>query len=130
MEEANSRVIVPSFHNQFARFRGLVFFDSENSSQVPWNTTKTSVDQDNRYWRETFSRMIEMMRPAISFLNELDADIDEHTRQESPLNQYVTKAATISPDTLRATAAFQAPARDRFVKGPKVVTIQYSRPGR
>ena len=128
MEEANNRILVPSFHNQFARFRGLVFFDSQDSSQVPWNTTKTSVDQDNRYWRETFDRMVEMMRPAINFLNELDADIDEHTRQESPLNQYVTKSSTVSPDSLKATAAFQAPARDRFVKGPKMVTIQYSRP--
>ena len=128
MEEANNRVLVPSFHNQFARFRGLVFFDSEDSSQVPWNTTKTSVDQDNRYWRQTFDRMIEMMRPAISFLNELDADIDEHTREESPLNQFVTRSSTISPDKLQVAAAFQAPARDRFVKGPKMVTIQYSRP--
>ncbi len=128
MEEANNRVLVPSFHNQFARFRGLVFFDSEDSSQVPWNTTKTNVDQDNRYWREAFDRMIEMMRPAINFLNELDADIDEHTRQESPLNQYVAKSSTVSPDTLRATATFQAPARDRFVKGPKMVTVQYTRP--
>ena len=128
MEEAKNKLLVPSFHNQFARFRGLVFFDSNDSSQVPWNTTKTSIDQDNRYWRETFARMVEMMRPAIDFLNELDADIDEHTKQESPLNSYVSKSTTVSPDTLRTTAAFQAPARDRFVKGPKTVTIQYTRP--
>ena len=128
MEEAKSKLLVPSFHNQFARFRGLVFFDSNDSSQVPWNTTKTSVDQDNPYWRETFDRMIEMMRPVIDFLNELDADIDEHSKQDSPLNQYVTKSTTVSPDGLQNAIAFQAPTRERFVKGPKKITIQYSRP--
>lgn len=128
MEEAKHRLLVPSFHNQFARFRGLVFFDSNDSSLVPWNTTKTSIDQDNRYWRDAFDRMIEMMRPVIDFLNDLDSDIEEHTKQESPLNQYVAKSRVVAPDALRTTATFQAPTRERFVKGPKKVTIQYSRP--
>src|SRR5690606_20752788 len=109
-------------------FRGLVFFDSEDSSQVPWNTTKTSVDQDNKFWQATFVRMTEMMRPVIDFLNELDADIDEHSRGESPLARFVEKARTVAPETLRKTTAFNAPARSAFVKGPKTVTIQYSRP--
>lgn len=128
VEEAANRTLIPTYHNQFARFRGLVFFDSEDSSQVPWNTTKTSVDQDNKFWQATFVRMTEMMRPVIDFLNELDADIDEHSRGESPLARFVEKARTVAPETLRKTTAFKAPARSAFVKGPKTVKIQYSRP--
>jgi len=128
IEEAANRTLIPTYHNQFARFRGLVFFDSEDSSQVPWNTTKTSVDQDNKFWQATFVRMIEMMRPVIDFLNELDADIDEHSRSESPLAKFVEKARTVAPESLRQTTTFVAPGRAAFVKGPKMVKIQYSRP--
>ncbi|OSZ69568.1 hypothetical protein CAP40_01545 [Sphingomonas sp. IBVSS2] len=128
VEEEAGRILMPSFHNQFARFRGIAFFDSADSSQVPWNTTKTSVDQDNKYWQAAFARMLEMMRPVINFLNELDADIDEYSREESPLNQFVSKTPTVRPETLQKKAAFKAPARTSFVKGPKTVKIQYSRP--
>jgi len=128
LEEQANRTVIPSYHNQFARFRGLVFFDSQDSSQVPWNTTKTGVDQDNKFWQATFERMIEMMRPVIDFLNELDADIEEHSRDESPLNQFVTRSNVINPDGLRVSTAFRAPPRSNFVKGPRMVKIQYSRP--
>jgi hypothetical protein len=129
LEEAANRTIIPSFHNQFARFRGLVFFDSDDSSQVPWNTTKTNVDQDNKFWQSAFERMIEMMRPVINFLNELDADIDEYTKDDSPLNNFVSKASWVAPEHIsRVSRAFTAPTRTSFVKGPKTIKIQYSRP--
>ncbi len=32
----------PKYHNQFARFRGYVFFDSANAGLLPWNTTNRS----------------------------------------------------------------------------------------
>ncbi len=85
LEEQSDRLMVPNFHNQYARFRGLVWFDSDDSARVPWNTTKTDVDTDSSVWQRAFSRMIEMMRPVITFLNELDQDIDENTRENSPL---------------------------------------------
>jgi len=128
LEEAANRTLIPSYHNQFARFRGLVFFDSADSSLVPWNTTKTSVDQDNKYWIATFSRMIEMMRPVIDFLNELDADIEEYSREDSPMSKFVGKSSLSSPEQFRATSSFSAPTRAVFSKGPKTVKIQYSRP--
>lgn len=129
LEEAANRTVIPSFHNQFARFRGLVFFDSEDSSQVPWNTTKTNVDQDNKYWIATFERMLEMMRPVIDFLNDLDADIDEFTKDDSPLNNFVSKSRYIAPESISsAPLTFKAPSRTSFTKGPKIVKIQYNRP--
>ncbi|MDP1045358.1 hypothetical protein Q6332_30395, partial [Klebsiella pneumoniae] len=73
----------------------MVTFDSDDSSRVPWNTTKTDVDQDGKVWQQTFQRMKEMMRPVISFLNDLDHDIDEHTRDNSPLLQFVAAAAAV-----------------------------------
>ena len=127
MEETAERMIIPSFHNQFARFRGIVSFDSDDSSRIPWNTTKTDVDVDSNVWRTTFQRMLEMMRPVIDFLNELDADIDENTKEKSPLLEFVTKAAPQGPETFQKITTFTAPNRSSVARGPKLVKIQFSR---
>jgi len=128
IEEQSGSLMIPSFHNQFARFRGMVSMDSEDSARVPWNTTKTDVDQDNPVWREAFSRMLEMMRPVISFLNELDQDIDEHTREHSPLLDFVNKANPVKVESLVEKAAFAAPPRASLTKKIRTTKIQYSRP--
>ncbi len=130
LEDNANRIVIPSFHNQFARFRGIVFFDSEDSSRVPWNTTKTDVDQDSAIWRMAFERMLEVMRPVIDFLNELDADIDEKGRDHSDLLQVVTKAPQqqVKAEEIVGRSAFTAPSRDAVVKGPRLIKIQYSRP--
>jgi len=128
IEEQSSSLVIPNYHNQFARFRGIVSFDSNDSARVPWNTTKTDVDQDSPIWMRTFGRMVEMMRPVITFLNDLDSDIDEYTRENSPLLNYVNKARTIKPEELPSRATFVAPPRGSITKGPRTVKIQYSKP--
>lgn len=127
LEAEADRVIMPSFHNQFARFRGIVAFDSEDSKRVPWTTTKTDVDLDSTVWQRTFPRMMEMMRPAITFLNELDADIEEYTRDASPLYRFLTKVGNNRADSFTAKSEFTAPARQDVVFEPPTVKIQYSR---
>jgi hypothetical protein len=128
VEDEQNSIVIPGFHNQFARFRGVVSFDSEDSARVPWNTTKTDVNQDSPVWRETFDRMVELMRPVISFLNDLDKDIDEFTREESPLLDAVMKATMIKAHTLTTQAAFVAPLRGSIKKNVRTVKVQYSRP--
>ncbi len=127
LENESDRLMVPSFHNQYARFRGIVWFDSEDSSRVPWNTTKTDVDIDSSVWQRAFSRMIEMMRPVITFLNDLDQDIDVNTREASPLFQYVSQAMTVKAERMNGKAEFIAPSRNSVQFKPKTVKIQYSR---
>lgn len=128
IEEQSKSVVIPNYHNQFSRFRGIVTFDSNDSVRVPWNTTKTDVDQDNPIWQKTFGRMTELMRPVIDFLNELDADIDEHTREHSPLLAYVSKVTTVKAEALPTTSIFTAPPRGSLYRGPKTVKIQYAKP--
>jgi hypothetical protein len=128
IEDQSDSLVMPSYHNQFARFRGIVSFDSNDSSRVPWNTTKTDVDRDNQIWQQTFRRMTEMMRPVISFLNELDSDIDEYTRADSPLLDFVSKAEQVKLENLPTRAEFIAPARGSISKEIKVIKVQYSRP--
>jgi hypothetical protein len=127
LENESDRLMIPNFHNQYARFRGIVWFDCADSSRVPWNTTKTDVDVDSAIWQRTFLRMIEMTRPVIGFLNDLDRDIDENTRENSPLFQYVSKAGTIPADRVRERSEFIAPNRESVQFRPRTIKIQYSR---
>ena len=127
LEQEGNKLLTPSYHNQYARFRGVVYFDSSDSSKVPWNTTKTDIDQDSPAWQAVFLVMIDMMRPVVTFLNELDDDIDNHPKNESPLLQFVNKAIAIEPEKLNITKSFAAPSRESVRKGPKTVKIQYSR---
>jgi hypothetical protein len=66
-EEVESQKI-PQYHNDFARFRGFVFFEADNASVLPWNTTKTGVDKDSVIYRITREKMIKMMSPVLKYL--------------------------------------------------------------
>ena len=71
--------------------------------------------------------MIEMMRHVINFLNELDKDIDENTREKSPLLDFVNKVPTKKVDTIISKSTFSAPSRGEVVKWPRFIKVQYSR---
>lgn len=68
--EGNGKKI-PQFHNSFARFRGYVFFESDNPKLLPCNTTKTGVDLDSGVYKAIRVEMINLMSPVIIFLREI-----------------------------------------------------------
>jgi hypothetical protein len=129
IEEGEREPTIPKYHGQYARFRGIVYFDSSDSARVPWNTMKTDIDPESVIWQKTYVRMVEMMRPVIDFLNRLDDDIDENTRDGSALFGHVAKASHVSGDTLAEKRVFQAPKASQVAtKGPRMRKVQYSRP--
>ena len=128
LEDGTGKLLMPHFHNQFARFRGIVSFDSDDSARIPWNTTKDDIDSDNPIWLSTQQKMIDMMRPVITFLNELDKDIDEHGQEHSPMLDVVIKAKSLKLETYFKNSDFKAPTKLQTAKAPKLVKIQYSRP--
>jgi len=117
---------IPSYHNQFARFRGFAYFDCKDASRVPWTTTKTGLDHDSPIWRSARQRMISMMRPVIDFLNDLDSEHDREGDNQS--------GATLSSRVERTapTAVAQLSSRDVFrypkaTKAPRSGRVSYSR---
>jgi hypothetical protein len=67
---------LPKYHDEYARFRGFVFFESDDAAALPWTTTKVGVDQDSRIWKGTRERMLELSKPVIRFLRDLDRQRD------------------------------------------------------
>jgi hypothetical protein len=67
---------LPKVHYQFARFRGFVFFESDNAAALPWNTMKNAVDPESRVFQAARLEMGAAMRQVIDFLNKLDSEAD------------------------------------------------------
>lgn len=65
---------IPKYHDRLAFFRGIVEFESENSSKLPWTTTKTGVDTDNTIYRYANKLMIDALTPILTFLNQREAE--------------------------------------------------------
>lgn len=116
---------IPKYHNQFARFRGYVFFDCDDAGLLPWNTTKTDMDEDSLRYRAVRLEMISLMRPVIDFLNRLDAEKD---RDENPLEAAIESTSAARLSDVRKASAFVSPEPDAVQVQPRVGHISYSRP--
>ncbi len=87
----------PTYHNQFKRFRGYVFFEAEDSSKLPWNTTKNGMDRDSPKFKYVRLKMIELMKPVITFLNQLKKEREgDSTDDERPLEK-ILDATEVRP---------------------------------
>jgi hypothetical protein len=119
----------PQYHNQFARYRGYVFFDAENPGALPWTTTKKNVDSDSSVYRAARLQMALMMRPVINFLNKVATertgglDADDQFLEQSIKNAKLAAIEDVvhSPDFKFPTAVIQP----RLAETGR---IQYSKP--
>ncbi len=82
---------IPKYHNRFSRFRGVVYFTSENGRYLPWNTTKSGVDASSAIYRVVKQKMVTLMRPVLTLLCELDEERDLEI-DDKPLEVVVTKS--------------------------------------
>lgn len=87
-------VTTPKYHNQYARFRGYVFFDADDASLLPWNTTKTGVDSDSALYKAVRQNMLTMMKSVITFLNRLKEERETDLEKDPGLIEATINAAT------------------------------------
>lgn len=118
---------IPKFHNQYARFRGIVFFNCKDSRKLPWNTAKTGLDQANIAWQTAYLKMLDHTRSIMNYLNALDNDIEEWGRSSSPMLTSITKETGVrTAEAFTTTAKFSYETNPKPL-GPKMLKIQYSR---
>lgn len=67
---------VQKFHNKVAMFRGVVFFNSTDSSKLPMTTTKSGVDVNSALYKTIRSKMVYSMRTVLSRLNKISSADD------------------------------------------------------
>lgn len=114
------KVRVPKGHPQFSRFRGYAYFESDDASLLPWNTTKSGLDLDSPVYQAAKLEMIIVTRHIVDFLNALDREIDN---DEVFLSEQINSASAASIGKLRtaSTFSYQKPT----APGPKTIAIRY-----
>jgi hypothetical protein len=126
----DDEVTIPRYHNQFARFRGYVYFDSDDASLLPWNTTKTTVDPDSPIYSAIKLEMLSLMRPVIDFLNALDKEKDQQGTGQD-LDAFVKEAELTSKVKVSsltiAPAKFTAPPTQITPTKSTMATITYKK---
>ncbi|MBQ7975901.1 MAG: ATP-binding protein [Clostridia bacterium] len=65
---------VRNYHPSLAFFRGFLFFESTDLDELPWNTTKTSVDASSKYYIFAKVKMKEATLDIIKNSNALSED--------------------------------------------------------
>ena len=116
---------LPKYHNDFAWFRGCVFFDSEDPDALPWNTTKDSVDQDSGLYRTVKTQMVKMMTPVLQFLRSVATEDDP----DKPLASLLDQATPVPIFQAQTCNSFDPKKKTPSVPPEKKPTgIQYSKP--
>jgi Histidine kinase-, DNA gyrase B-, and HSP90-like ATPase len=120
---------LPQYHNQYARFRGFAYFDCENPGALPWNTTKTGVDEENSVYRATRLRMGTLARPIFGILNRLKDEVESDTVSR-PLADTLEGAGQSNVQNLlpsvRTVAPFQLRPRSAPSSQPRTRSVQFA----
>lgn len=92
---------LPKYHAQYYRFRGYVFFEASDSSNLPWNTTKTGMDMDSPYFKKIRSQMILMTRQVMDLLDKLKEEKTlDNPEEDQKLNKAVNKSLNTATSTV------------------------------
>ncbi|MDB5478834.1 MAG: Histidine kinase, gyrase and HSP90-like ATPase, partial [Alphaproteobacteria bacterium] len=73
-----------AYHPQYRMFRGYVFLTAENTALLPWNTTKTGVDQDSRVWRQVQAEMRTALVEVQAVINRLKGEKEDAEDADDP----------------------------------------------
>ena len=79
---------VPLYHGEFSRFRGYVFFEAEDPTKLPMNTTKSGVDVESKVYRGVKLVMQGMARGVIDYLNALNNEIGKEEQLLLPIVEH------------------------------------------
>lgn len=116
----------PKAHYQFARFRGFVYFNSDNAELLPWNTSKTGINIEEPLYRSVRVEMIRALRQVIDFLNLIKKEKDQgEARYENLLEK--SQEVVIKQVPIPESTAFYYKT-ELHKQLPKITRISFSKP--
>ena len=109
----------PKYHPDFAFFRGIVDFSCSDSSKLPWTTTKTGVDQDNKIYKAALFHMSKSMKPVLAFLREKAQEVTHSN--EGKINSEPLKN---SIESARECRIYEVPLKDDFNRPERLLPVE------
>lgn len=99
-----------AYHPQYRLFRGYAYLVSRDSSLLPWNTTKTGVDEDSPVFRAIQAQMEVALKDVQQVINDMKKERQYHEDEDArPLNAAVLAATEVNVAELPTSEAVLAP---------------------
>lgn len=113
----------PIWVPKYTSFIGFVFFESKDGLELPWTTTKRSMNTESAVYRKTISRMAVLARPILTFCNrKYPGDEDQEPIEREIAKQ--VKPTTLANLVHREGSAFSIETPTQEVK-KSTIRVQY-----
>ncbi len=111
---------LPIFQPKHRPFLGTVFFVSTKPEELPWTTTKASVNEENAVWQEAKRHMVKVGRVIVGFLDKRYTG-DGTEIAPSELQGVSGGRVSVLSAAVADARAFKPPTKP----SPKIKKIQY-----
>ena len=124
-------ISLPNYHPQYRQFRGWCWMSASETAALPWNTTKTGVDEDSRVWRQVQSQIKVSGAQVVSVLNRIKTEAQRaETEVDAPTVAAMRGASLVSTKNTSPSETFVAPPPRKPTKratprAPRVVKFQF-----
>lgn len=105
------------YHPQYRNFRGYVDIRADRALDLPWNTTKTGVDESTPVWQAVYAMMHSALAEVMRLMNRIKRETTEEV--ESGLAGATLQA--MREATVRTASAI-SPRQDSKLRYPKSST--------
>jgi hypothetical protein len=99
-----------AYHPQYRLFRGYVYLTAEDSSLLPWNTTKTGVDEDSALFRKVQSEMFDALRMVQAVLNRAKKERQDRDPDDRPVLAAMAAAPSMTVRSVPESDTFVVPS--------------------
>lgn len=117
----------PIFQPKHRPFVGTVFFVSKDAEQLPWTTTKASINEDNAIWQEAKRHMVSAARVVIAFLDsrytDEGTDVPSADLRLAAGPAVSVMSAAVAPRQIFSPPTSPAPKNTRIQFDAKVVDV-------
>ena len=97
-----------AYHPQYSRFRGYVLLEGD-ARYMPWNTTKTGVDEDSRVFREVQNEMFDALQKVQAVINRLKKERRQQDAADQPGVKALEESNPVSLEEVSRSANFRLP---------------------
>lgn len=115
------------YHPSLASFRGYVYFESKDLFSLPWNTTKTGVDTNNKAYIIAMDMMKEAVEQVGKNVSSIKEDYDVNNIDEIEEIQNATEVV-LAQSSVRAITTSQDFTIKKVEPKEKLVNISFKEP--
>ncbi len=122
---------LPNYHPQYRQFRGYAYLSAAETAALPWNTTKTGIDEESRVWRQVQSQLKVAGSEVVSVINRLKSEERTAVNDEDmPTVRAAAAAKLVETGDLPYSQVFAVPpprkaTRRPSPKKPRTQKMQY-----